>query len=403
MNISTYSPMEYLMIDLATTFGNDKGTFDEAIEWVKENSKNLDKLVHEADEPALYMKSLMALRNAAKTGYTNHRIELDACASGLQMFAALTGCVQTASQVGMVDPDKRCDVYTALMGYMNKYLPEEKHIGYSPEGLQRQDLKTPFMTHYYQSTKQPEQVFGKGTAQLVAFYKACSQMCPGGEDALASLAGCVQEGITEYATTMPDGHYTNTKVITQVSKKITIDEIPTASGKPSSMSHVYDVVQWDDGFRALGSKGAHITDAYGVREMRRRAKHNKDELLLVDSALQGCKLTDPTEPVSIALAQRVLEGEDITDNQGALLAKIIDGVLDKPSFELVTIHDAFTALPQYGNEVRWYYREILAEIAESNLFQRMLRDFSRTNGTYTKMEGHEELPSLIRQSNYCLR
>ena len=82
MNISTYSPMEYLMIDLSTCFGNDKGTFDEAIEWVKENSKNLDKLVHEADEPALYMKSLMALRNAAKTGYTNHRIELDATASG---------------------------------------------------------------------------------------------------------------------------------------------------------------------------------------------------------------------------------------------------------------------------------------------------------------------------------
>ncbi len=145
----------------------------------------------------------------------------------------------------------------------------------------------------------------------------------------------------------------------------------------------------------------HSCDSYVVREMIRRSPMRRIDIHKVYGALQGCKVTDNTEIVSVVEVTNMLNGKDTyTDNQAGKLAQVLETILDTPEHPLVTIHDAFKTYPQYGNYVRRNYAEILAEISESNLMESILQDITGTTKTYHKAKGHEELPSLIRASNY---
>lgn len=400
-----FTPVEYLMIDIANAFGKDKLLFEERIEFVKENGKNLFKIANEADDYAMYMKAVMALRHAMTHGTTSHPVGLDATASGNQVMAAVTGCLNGAAVTGMIDPNKRCDAYTELMFIMNKYLPEDKWIKMHGEGLTRQHLKDAFMTFFYNSTQNPINIFGKGTVQLQAFYKACEEMCTGAYYLMSDLDGAKNPEKLIYSWVLPDGHNAVTKVMSQVSKKIVIDEIPNASGNGSTFNHVYDEMRWNPFYKAIPANVVHSLDGYVVREMNRRCNHNKDDLMNVYSILQGCKVTDTSDIVSLSMVNDILKGEtnQYTDNQLGRLLQVIEGCVDNPSFPMMTIHDEFKTYPQFCNEMRQYYIDIFAEMAESNVITGILNSlYENPNGTYEKQQGHQELPNLIRQSNYML-
>ncbi|AJF40676.1 RNA polymerase [Vibrio phage phi 1] len=146
--MNKYTPIEYIMIQIANSFGKDKLLFEERIEWVKTNGKKLRTLADEADDKAQYIRAVLELERVLNgQKFTNLPIGLDATASGLQILSILSGCVTTGSQVGLVIPNKRCDVYTSLANYMNEYLPEDKHIVLSgtprKDQFTRDDLKDP--------------------------------------------------------------------------------------------------------------------------------------------------------------------------------------------------------------------------------------------------------------------
>lgn len=83
-----YQPIEYLCIDIANNFGNDgdfrgdKDTFENRIQWVKDNYSHLEQRSHEAEEPELFVKGVMALRNVEKGNKTGIAISLDSTCSG---------------------------------------------------------------------------------------------------------------------------------------------------------------------------------------------------------------------------------------------------------------------------------------------------------------------------------
>lgn len=82
------------------------------------------------------------------------------------------------------------------------------------------------------------------------------------------------------------------------------------------------------------------------------------------------------------------------------LAKIIAGMQQYKPFPLVTIHDEFKAHANNINWVRWQYKEILAEIAESNVLDDLLSQIYGEPGTFNKLSFN--LADQIRQSNYGL-
>lgn len=81
--MKTYSPIEYLCIDIANCYGLDKELFSTRIQWVKDNYNKLEQLESEATEdPIQYKKAVMALRSVVCGEETGHLISLDSTCSG---------------------------------------------------------------------------------------------------------------------------------------------------------------------------------------------------------------------------------------------------------------------------------------------------------------------------------
>mgnify|MGYP003947157969 FL=1 len=80
--------------------------------------------------------------------------------------------------------------------------------------------------------------------------------------------------------------------------------------------------------------------------------------------------------------------------------KMVQGMLRHKPFELVTIHDDYKAHPNNCNQVRWQYREIMAEIAESNLLDDLLSQLYEEPVTFNKLSFN--LPEQIREGAYAL-
>lgn len=407
--MNKYTPIEYIMIQVANSFGKDKLLFEERIEWVKTNGKKLRTLANEADDKAQYIRAVLELERVLNgQKFTNLPIGLDATASGLQILSILSGCVTTGSQVGLVIPNKRCDVYTALGNYMNEYLPEDKQIvlsGTPREGqFTRGDLKQPLMTHFYFSKEQPKKVFGDATVELVAFYKAVEQMAPGANALMHDIYGAVRKEATEYKWTLPDGHTAFTRVFVEKDFKVELEELKNRSGNSSTFTHRMHVNASNERDVALVANVVHSVDGFLVREMQGRMNHNKKQLLKVLDVTAGCKVTNRDEMVSIYEAEHLLNGKtQYTDNTLGLLREVIESVIENPSAPMTSVHDQFNTVAPFCNQMRQYYIDICAQMAESNMIQNILRElYFNPNLRYVKEGNHLELVKAIRNSNYSI-
>lgn len=110
----TFTPKQYLKIDVANNFGLDKDKWDDRIAWFDANEAQLEQLTKQAAEPALYSAGVRAWRNVQK-GLPNHYpISLDATSSGIQILSCLTGDRKAAELCNVVDTGERADAYTIL-------------------------------------------------------------------------------------------------------------------------------------------------------------------------------------------------------------------------------------------------------------------------------------------------
>lgn len=80
--MQTFTPIEYLKIDIANLHGEDKLTWNERLDWFKENEPRLEMLTEEADKPAQYFTAVDAYRKAIRGEINHHPIALDATSSG---------------------------------------------------------------------------------------------------------------------------------------------------------------------------------------------------------------------------------------------------------------------------------------------------------------------------------
>jgi hypothetical protein len=111
----------------------------------------------------------------------------------------------------------------------------------------------------------------------------------------------------------------------------------------------------------------------------------------------------PIEPEMICLNQmtdlQLTQLRDLTKFDLMRMDKRLDMMLSRNAFPLITIHDEFKAHPNNMNLVRYHYKEIMAEIAESPAFTRVLGSLQAC-GSFDKLS--YELPALIRESEYAL-
>ena len=114
MTMQFFSGMQYLKIDVANNYGLDKENWDTRLDWFNQVEGDLENLIKDAEEPALFYASVQAYRKAMRKEPVAYPISLDATASGIQILSCLTGCEKSARLCNVVDAGKRMDAYTAL-------------------------------------------------------------------------------------------------------------------------------------------------------------------------------------------------------------------------------------------------------------------------------------------------
>jgi hypothetical protein len=363
-----FTGLEYLQIDIASNFGLDKKSWDERIAWAKANEDQLESLLNQAEEPALYFAGVQAYREVQKGNPIGYPISLDATASGLQILAVLTGDRRASSICNVVDTGDRQDAYTIIYNEMTSLLGEVSKI-------KREDIKQAIMTSLYGSTAVPKEVFGEGEL-LDCFMMVMEHYAPAVWDLNKVMLDIWNPNALSNDWIMPDNFHVHVKVMDAVKETVHFLNEP--------FEVIRKVNQPIESGRSLGANMTHSIDGMIVREMTRRCIYDPKMIEEVRSLVQGfgpwnTSTKYPNDQMVVTLwghyqdsgylSARILEHL----NQGnaghvdlGVIKELLDSLPEKP-FQLMSIHDCFRCLPHYGNDLRRQYNIQLYLIARSNL------------------------------------
>lgn len=185
-------------------------------------------------------------------------------------------------------------------------------------------------------------MFGEGTELLASFYELLQTELPGAWEVMQDIQSCWNPNVLSHTWVMPDGHTSHVKVMVEEDRRVEIDELDHASFTYRTFINApseYGI--------SLAANVTHSVDSYVVRQVTRMMK--------------------------------------------------------RKGYPILHVHDEYSTSPLFMQYLRECYVEILAQIAESNMLQDILRQITGDHSLEViKAKGHEKLPALIRQANYAL-
>lgn len=407
-----FTPMQYLMIDVANNFGHDKLTWEERLSWFRENEDRLDALQKEAENPALYYTGVNAYRQAQMGMTVHYPISLDATASGAQILAALVCCEKSALLCNVLDNGgQRMDLYTALFEIMQGSLEEaagDDAIIVPGSNITRKQVKKAVMTALYGSKKEPKAAFGDGPL-LDLFYATMDAEAPGIWRLTEALLGLWDPKAYSNNWVLPDNFHVRVKVMDKIEHIVRFAD--------QELTIVEQINRPIERSLSLGANITHSIDGLVVREMGRRCNFDIEDLLrameAVTGMVHGRSMVRPQDKLLMKLwdhykasgflSARILSVID-ENNVGLLddvqpIVDLIKAMPEKP-FHILAVHDCFRVHPNYGNDVRRQYNQILYEIARSNL---LVYVTSQVIGKQTQASKYQpEMADRILQANYAL-
>lgn len=399
-----YSPIEYLKIDIANQYGLDKKSFRQRIAWV-DSVKDLHSKTDQADKPVQYLAAVLALEDAYAGIPSGHLVGLDACASGISILGILIGCHTTSRNTGIIG-QQRMDMYAECTKAMNEILGSENEVP-------REDVKQSQMTHYYGSKAQPKKLFGEDTDELMAFYAAQETVAPGACIMMKEFLNSWQAYALNHRHTLPDGYNAVVPVLQKFKAKIEIDEL-----EHSTLTYIYeDNVGTEKGL-AVAANMTHAIDGFLVRETARRCNHDKEHLIEVQRILTTNRGNITTNRIGQHSVERSaiehkfisLRGAEFITEQSVLnfhtdyreeLLALVNETLTRPAFPILTIHDELKAHANHVNDMRKVYQGILAELADSNVGERIIQEV-RNDPDYELEKLSTNLGDEIMKSEYFL-
>lgn len=374
-----FTGLEYVKMDIAASFGLDKNTWSERLAWFEDNlphhefatDDGLVAFCKTAEEPAQALAGILAYR-AVKFGQpTGYLCGLDATASGLQLLALLAGDEQAGAICNLIKTGKREDAYTrvhervdALMGYSSAIL--------------RKSVKSALMTHLYGSKAEPKKCFGEDTPELRAFYQAVEELLPGADQLNKDLISLWDPEALSHSWTLPDGFEVVVKVMVTIEHQVDFLDKTFKVCEKVNMPQPVGL--------SMGANIIHSIDGMIVREMNRRCNYSLEKIERVMEILDRSNCgTSVSRDKDIQLL-RLIELQDETDFLSAAILEHIDhenrghinstlhgwivrlvNSMPAVSFPVICIHDNFKFHPNYGNNVRFQYVQILAELSGSTV------------------------------------
>lgn len=398
-----FSGLEYLKIDVASKFGLDKKSWDDRIMWFDQNENELDSLVKKAEEPALFYAGVQAYRAASKGEAIGYPISLDATCSGLQLLACLTGDRSASLLCNVLDAGYRADAYTGVYQMMVNLIGEDAKI-------KREDTKEAIMTAFYGSTAVPKKVFGEGQL-LQVFEEVMNEVAPGPWELNKVFLDVWDDNALSHDWVMPDNFHVHIKVM-----NLEHDTVNFLNEPFDVMRKVNSPVK--EG-RSLSANAIHSLDGMVVREMARRCSYDQDKVTRVRELIEHESYHCPVVPNPCPDTQMVQILWDHYEASGYLSARILDHLrawnwaivmpnvihelvdsLPAKPFDLITIHDCFRCLPNYGNDLRRQYNLQLQLIAKSELLSYLLSQIVGRDIKVGKLD--PELHKDILETNYAL-
>lgn len=396
-----FTPREYLKIDIANSFGLDKKSWTERITWFDQNEDKLSELVYKAEEPAMFFAGLQAWENVKQGNPIGYPISLDATSSGLQILAALTGDYSAAKLCNVINTGNREDAYTAVYKFMLDIIQEDSVI-------KREDTKRAIMTSLYGSQAVPKEVFGEGVLFNI-FISTMKTLAPAAWELNEAFLDIWDPTALINSWVLPDNFHVHVKVIATIGETVHVFNEPIDTQRKVN-------APVEEG-RSLGANTIHSIDGMIVREMTRRCHYNPETVAKVKHILLTQNMFEDhgsrnNKSVQILwdhyknsgyLSARILDyiDEDSVfeiDNRDAVL-ELIDSFPKKP-FEIISVHDCFRCLPNYGNDLREQYNRQLMLIAKSNLLQFLLAQIMKRTVKIEKL--HPDMWKQIMDTDYAL-
>ena len=263
------------------------------------------------------------------------------------------------------------------------------------------------MTAFYSSTAVPKKVFGEG-ALLDIFYETMKEECPGPWEVTETMLAIWDNTALMNEWVMPDNFHVKIKVMGNVTDYVQF------LNEPFEVN--YSVNQPIEGGRSLGANMIHSVDGMLVCEMTRRCDYDPEQITKIKRWVNECRggtsrsreedkmvmrLAD-LHRESGFLSARVLEYVDPANmghiEPGALLS-LVQSLPSKP-FQVLSVHDCFRVLPNYGNDLRRQYNQLLAEVYRSDLLAFLVSQIVKRRITVSKID--PDMFGDILESNYSL-
>ena len=437
--MQVFSGIDYIKIDLADHYGLDKLNFDDRLFWVNnafdekeiktKETKQLLNIIEdvskqhdlELENKPKALAAVLAWKDYLNGNPTGYICNKDASASGLQLMSALSKCPIGLYNTGLLakadEPTERKDIYTLTYNEYNR-IAGSTHI------KTRKEIKKCMMTWAYGSKAVPKSILGE--EGLDYFYQACQVTATGAFWLRDLLLNCWDPETTAHTWINADGYVSHVPVIVENQYKLSIAgvDVPFTlkqKGKlKSGISNAANLI--------------HGTDAMVLRELIRRCNHNPARIAYIAYLLQQVSDSmDNLHKEAVCASQRAKMGNlgtmiqlfeqtgfcsvricefitSITDvlqlssKHRAKLKEILFSMVQHGSFEVCAIHDSFGCTPNKVNYVRYWYKEIIADIVESDLFNFMYKQISPV-----KVDRVNQNPALsvmiaagVRNSNYGL-
>ena len=413
--MKTFTAFEWLLIDIGTQFGLDKEVFEKRLDWAKENIDSLEAIGDKAQwkEKPLYIKAVMALRKVQKGLPTGHMIGCDSTASGVQIMSAITGCHAGALATGLIDPEVRADVYTSSTAVMNQTL----HSKGITVDVSRANMKQAVMCSFYGSKLEPEMLFGKDTEELECFYQTMEKVAPGAWELRKDLLEAWQPYALSHEWQLPDGFEAKVKVMQQVTTaggnlpRIEIDEL-----EHYQFGYTYYENKGSKKGLSLVANAVHSIDGYIVRTMHRKCNYDATVVRAAYAAICNAIGKSKANPIGkvkyyidqyerssiadVVILPWIADGSALSDKHLEKLKVLCEQMLQHKSFPIVTIHDSFACHAGNVDQMRFHYKETLADLADSEILSDLFGQIYRCKIEYNKLSN--DLGDKIRNSNYAI-
>lgn len=421
--MSTFTGIEYLMMDVASQFGFDKKNWSERLAWTRNNEpaimemldtldtdpNQLHPLLQQAEEPAMFYAACQALRRVRKGQPTGYGVSFDATSSGLQLLAVLSGCEDSARLSNVIpsseNQDNREDAYTTVYHAQCERLGDEDQKG----RVTRAQSKDALMTALYGSRKVPRNHFGEGTPLLQAFYDTVEDLLPGSWQLNLALESLWQSFAPSHDWVLPDNFHVHIKEMN--TEQHTVNFL----GTPTTID--ITVNKGTRKGRSLSPNIVHSIDGMVVRELQRRCQHDPEQVSSLKSLVSDKRTRFGTgrdrsqdEMVDTLWALYQFSGflsvriiDYLDDRNLAMVDRdvieaMLDTLPDKP-FDVIAVHDSFRCHPNYGNDLRASYNRILSDMAKSDMLSFIV---SQVKQAHTPVTKGDDFSDRILASDYAL-